>query len=131
MNSQHAIEDAVAKLAQRLGWRLVVQFGSSVTSPETARDVDIAVLPKREAELAERGRWLAALETVLAPRKVDLLVLDETTSPLARFEVFRAGHCLYEAEPDLFSREQDRAFFLYADSEKFRRAAREMLHDRP
>ncbi len=121
--------ETITQLAQRFGWRLVIQFGSSVTQPETARDVDIAVLPAKEAELIERGRWLAALETLFAPRKVDLLVIDEVVSPLARFEVFRTGHCLYEAEAGLFSREQDRAFFLYADSEKFRRTAREILHE--
>jgi predicted nucleotidyltransferase len=105
MNVEEPFGEPIAKRAQRFGWRLVVQFGSSVGSPDTARDVDLAVLPAREAELAERGRWLVALETLFAPCKVDLLVLDETVSPLARFEVFRAGRCLYEAEPDLFSRE--------------------------
>lgn len=39
----------------------------------------------------------------------------------------RAGHCLFEAEAGLFERERDRAFFLYADSEWFRRQQREML----
>ena len=129
MTSLTSVRDAIAELAQRFGWRLVIQFGSSVAHPETARDIDIAVLPARKAELDERGRWLAALETLFAPRKVDLLVVDEVVSPLARFEVFRTGHCLYEAEAGLFSREQDRAFFLYADSEKFRRTAREILHE--
>jgi len=50
---------------------------------------------------------------------------------VARFEVFRQGRCLFEAEPGLFSREQDRAFFLYADSEPIRRQMREVLHGRP
>jgi predicted nucleotidyltransferase len=121
----------LAPLAQRFGWRLVVLFGSAARRSKTARDLDLAVVPERPAGLMERGRWLAALEEAVAPQRVDLLVVDDAVSPLARFEVFRDGRCLYEAEPGLFWREQDRAFFLYADSGKFRRAAREMLDDRP
>jgi predicted nucleotidyltransferase len=124
-----ALAQRVAPLAQRFGWRLVVLFGSAAQRPETARDIDLAVLPAKAAGLFERGRWLAELEAAFAPRRVDLLVLDETVSPLARFEVFRSGRCLYEAQPQRFSREQDRAFFLYADSAKFRRAAREILNE--
>jgi hypothetical protein len=75
----------------------------------------------------EQGGWQARLEALFAPTPVDLLLLHDALSPLTRFEVFRDGKCLYEAEPGLFSAEQDRAFFLYADSEKFRQASREML----
>ncbi len=80
--------------------------------------------------LLEQGRWQARLEGLFAPRPVDLLVLSAASSPVVRFEVFRRGHCLFEAEPGLFSREQDRAFFLYADSETFRRQTREVLYGR-
>ncbi len=85
-------------------------------------------MPSSAPDLLEEGRWLAALEAVFAPRPVDLLVLTDRLSPLARFEVFRAGVCLFEAQEGLFSREQDRAFFLYADSSRFRRASLEVLH---
>jgi hypothetical protein len=53
--------------------------------------------------------------------------LGAATSPVTRFEVFRAGRRLYEAETGLFEPERDRAFFLYADSEWFRRQQREVL----
>lgn len=120
----------IAPLAERFGWRLVVLFGSAASRPAEARDVDMAVLPAGTSSLFDRGRRLAELERLFAPPPVDLLVLGPDTLPIARLEVFREGQCLYEAEPGLFSREQDRAFFLYADSEKFRRVAREVLHGR-
>lgn len=121
---------AVSDLAHRHGWRLVVLFGSAARG-EAARDLDLAVLPKTMPSLLAQGAWLAELEERLAPWAVDLLVLGDETSPVARFEVFRQGRCLFEAEPGLFSREQDRAFFLYADSEPIRRQMREVLHAHP
>ncbi len=120
--------NAITQLARRFGWRLVVLFGSAVQE-SAGRDLDLAVMPGSAPDLLEEGRWLAALESLFAPRPVDLLILAERLSPLARFEVFRAGVCLFEARDGLFSREQDRAFFLYADSGGFRRASLEVLRD--
>jgi predicted nucleotidyltransferase len=117
---------AVGGLARRFGWRLVVLFGS-LARGEDGRDVDLAVQPAADPGLLEQGGWQATLEELMAPRPVDLVLLHDGLSPLARFEIFRDGRCLYEAQPGLFSAEQDRAFFLYADSEKFRRAEQEML----
>jgi predicted nucleotidyltransferase len=113
-------------LAARHGWRLVVLFGSSARGA-AGRDIDLALLPALIPDLLEHGRWQAELEGLLAPRPVDLVLLGAATSPVTRFEVFRAGRCLYEAETGLFERERDRAFFLYADSEWFRRQQREVL----
>ena len=113
-------------LAAQSGWRLVVLFGS-VARDGHGRDMDLAVLPASAPSLFEQGAWQAQLEGRLAPWPVDLLVLDAVTSPVTRFEVFRAGHCLFEAEPGLYEHERDRAFFLYADSAWFRRQQREVL----
>ena len=119
-------QHAVAELGLSNRWRLVVLFGSTARVGK-GRDVDLAVLPSGEVSLMEQGGWQARLEAVFAPQPVDLVLLHGALSPLTRFEVFRDGRCLYEAQPSLFSTEQDRAFFLDADSEKFRRAGREML----
>ena len=119
-------QQALAELARSHRWRLVVLFGSTARAGK-GRDVDLAVLPSGDVSLMEQGGWQARLEALFAPKPVDLLQLHDALSPLTRFEVFRDGKCLYEAEPGLFSAEQDRAVFLYADSEKFRRASREML----
>jgi predicted nucleotidyltransferase len=121
------LASAIAPLAHRYAWRLVVLFGSAARGGP-ARDLDLAVLPTVTPSLLEQGAWVAALEAALAPWSVDLLLIGGWTSPVARFEVFRAGHCLYEAEQGLYGHEQDRAFFLYADSEPIRRQMREVLH---
>ena len=118
---------ALGDLARRHGWRLVVLFGS-MARVGAGRDLDLAVLPGSVPGLMEEGGWLAALECIWAPRPVDLLLLGDETSPVSRFQVFRDGRCLWEAETGLFERERDRAFFLYADSAHFRRQQREVLH---
>ena len=123
-----ARDDALAALARRFGWRLVVLFGSTARDGE-GRDVDLAVLPEMPPTLMTQGRWQAELEALFDPAPVDLLVLSDATNPVTRFEALRPGRLLFETEAGLFDREQDRAFFLYADSEKFRRFTREMLRD--
>jgi predicted nucleotidyltransferase len=119
---------AVRDLARRFRWRLVVLFGS-VARDGKGRDLDLAVLPAAMPGLLEEGGWQAELEALCVPWEVDLLLLNPETSPVTRFQVFRDGRCLYEAEAGLFERERDRAFFLYADSEHFRRQQRETLSE--
>jgi len=120
---------ALREFVRRFDWRLVVLFGS-LARGGPGRDVDLAVLPAVETALMEQGNWQARLEDLFAPWPVDLLLLNDALPPLTRFEIFRDGRCLFEAQEGLFSREQDRAFFLYADSEKFRQATREVLRGR-
>lgn len=120
--------EAIAQLARRFEWRLVVLFGSAAKG-SGGRDMDLAVIPRSTPGLLEESGWLAALEALFVPRRVDLVILNERLSPLIRFEVFCAGVCLFEAQEGLFDREQDRAFFLYADSNGFRRASLEVLRD--
>lgn len=107
--------DALKALAVRHGWRLLILFGS-VARDGQGRDVDLAVDPGVVPDLMTQGRWLRELEDILMPLSVDLLVLQDGTSPLIRFQVFRDGLCLYESVPGMFEREQDRAFFLHADA---------------
>ena len=126
LNDVLSRQDQLVFLARRFGWRLVVLFGSVATDGE-GRDVDLAVLPDAVPTLMERGRWQVELEALFEPVAVDLVALGDTTNPVTRFETLRAGRLLFESEKGLFDRERDRAFFLYADSEKFRRATREML----
>ena len=95
------------------------------------RDIDLAVLPGAMPDLLEQGRWQVQLEQILAPCPVDLLLLGAGTSPVTRFEVFRHGKLLFEENAGLFERERDRAFFLYADSEWFRKQQREALYGAP
>ncbi|WP_422126398.1 nucleotidyltransferase family protein [Thioalkalivibrio sulfidiphilus] len=112
--SPHQLE-ALKTLAAYHGWQLLVLFGS-VAREGQGRDIDLAVVPGEVPGLMTQGRWLRELEDILKPQPVDLLVLQDGTSPLTRFQVFRDGVCLYESLPGKFAREQDRAFFLHADA---------------
>ena len=119
---------ALRSLAARHAWRLVVLFGS-VARDGRGRDLDLAVLPDTDPDLLEQGRWWSELTALVPGVPLDLLVLGPSTSPLTRFEVMREGRCLYEAVPGLFDREQDRAFFLYADTQWLRDRTRELPHE--
>jgi len=115
--------EALKNLARRYDWQLLVLFGS-VAREGQGRDIDLAVLPKEVPDLMSQGRWLRELEDILNPQPTDLLVLQQDTSPLIRFQVFRDGLCLFESAPGKFEREQDRAFFLHADATLFTAKAR-------
>lgn len=119
--------DAARDLARRYGWRLLVLFGTSAHGE--GRDVDLAVLPMRPPQALELGEWQSALEDLFAPRPVDLVLIHAGMSPLLRYEALCRGRCLYEAEDGLFDAEQDRAFFLHADSAPLRRALSEYLRE--
>lgn len=128
--AQAGLESAAPRLralARRYGWHLAVVFGSAARG-EAARDVDLAVLATSAPTLLEQGGWQAELEGLWSPLPVDLLLLGSELSPVMRYRVFRDGVCLFESESGLFERERDRAFFLYADSEWFRRQQREALY---
>ena len=122
-----ALSAAVQPLAGRYAWRLVVLFGS-VARTGQGRDLDLAILPSVQPDLLEQGRWWSDLDARLPGLPVDLLVLGPATSPLTLFEVMREGHCLFEDTPGRFDQEQDRAFFLYADSQWIRDRMRGVQH---
>jgi len=114
-------------LVGRHRWRLVVLFGS-VARGEPGRDLDLAVLPGATPSLLEQGRWQSEVDSLWAPWPGQRLLIGPDLSPVTRYRIFRDGRCLAEAEPGLFERERDRAFFLHADSEWFRRQQREALY---
>lgn len=119
--------NALREMARRHGWRLLVLFGSSARGE--GRDVDLAVLPAQPPDPLALGGWQAKLEAVLRPLPVDLVLIHNGLSPLVRYEALCRGVCLYEAEPGLFDSEQDRAFFLHADSAPLRRALADFLQE--
>lgn len=126
MLSQARLEALVA-LARRHGWRLVVLFGSSVHC--AGRDVVLAVLLAQLPDGMQLGSWQAAHDALFAPRPVDRVLIHAGMSPRLRFAALCRGRCLYEAEAGLFDAEQDRAFFLHADSAPLRRALAEYLRE--
>jgi predicted nucleotidyltransferase len=120
------LQKRVAHLAVECGWKLVVLFGSTAQQG-TGRDWDIAILPQEGVDLLTQGGWQQSLESLTAPKPVDLVLITDALSPLTRFEIFRNGQCLFERDLGLFDRERDRAFFLHADSEWLRRRTWETL----
>lgn len=124
-----ALRAAVRPLAEQYDWRLLVLFGSTAKDGH-GRDLDLAVLPQAQPGLLEQGRWWSDLDVALRGAPLDLLVIGPATSPLTLFEVMQHGRLVYEETPGLFDREQDRAFFLYADSQWIRDRTREVLYGR-
>lgn len=121
------LETRIKDLAVELDWELAVLFGSTAREG-TGRDLDIAVQSRKDIDLLTQGGWQQRLESITTPTPVDLVLITAGLSPLLRFEIFRAGLCLFEREPGLFDQERTRAFFLYADSEWLRQSARASLY---
>ncbi|TFV62255.1 hypothetical protein E4P41_07750 [Geodermatophilus sp. DF01-2] len=99
-----AVDDGrLDELARRHGVSLITVFGSAVRTPESARDLDVAV------SLAAGTHGLLALVGDLADLTdsddVDVLVLDGA-SPTARFAGLVGAQPLYEASAGLFARTQ-------------------------
>lgn len=96
----------LARLRAALGegppLRLAVLFGSHATgAANKGSDVDVGIFPAYDLslgdELAEAHRLSTRLDA-----DVDLVRIDQD-EPLLGLEVAKHGHCLYEAEPGIFS----------------------------
>lgn len=103
--------------------RLVVLFGSAATGRTwSGSDVDVALCLDPVPPPTERLRIIGEIQDRSGPRRADVVFLRPETDPVLRFEIFRDGLPLYEAEPGLFTRERVRAVKLYQDALPFRRA---------
>lgn len=133
MSEMARVRQALTRWARReSGCRLLVLFGSETTGRAWSEsDVDLAVsfdpLPSPE----ERLRTIGELQDCCGGRPVDVVFLRPETDPVLRFQVFRQGEPLYEAEPGLFVEERVRAVMLYHDALPFRRALVERLGSGP
>lgn len=108
--------------------RLLVLHGSEAgghTWPESDVDLAIACDPMPSPE--ERLRIIGALQDRCGGRRADVTFLRPGTDPVLRFEVFKRGVPLYEAEPGLFVEERVRAVMLHQDAIPFRRALVERM----
>ncbi len=79
-------------LAQRRDIRFALLFGSSVTRPDGARDVDVALSFDAPLSLMEMGALAVLLESAVG-KSVDVVDVDEATT-LLRWEIVRAGRTL-------------------------------------
>lgn len=134
------LEQRLHTWAERSGVRLCVLFGSQVgadaanagagaasPSPSARSDVDIAIqfptLPPPERRLELIGE----AQDICGEAMADVVFLHLRTDPVLRFEIFRSGTPVYEAEEGIFIDEKVRALMLYEDALPFRRMLRERL----
>jgi predicted nucleotidyltransferase len=112
---------------ERNNLRLVTLFGSASRDEPTAHDVDIAV----SARSGERLDILDVVNDLLAltgSDDIDVLDLDRA-GPVARQHAL-FGEPLYESEPGLYAREQDRASMERMDTEWFRMLNLKLMAER-
>lgn len=105
-----------------LGIDLLVLFGSAVTHPADAHDVDLAysgrpTAPRLDVVNAFLHRFGDA---------VDLMPLADA-GPVAAWEALGKGRILHEAVPGTFAMAQMTAYGIFQDTREFRRLALEVL----
>lgn len=115
--------------------KLLVIFGSRATGRDhTGSDWDFAVLyDEKLRRMYEQEGWSelriwAILENAfeLSEDKIDVVELNHC-SPLMGFLIARDGKLLYEKEPNEFTRFRCKAWKIYADTAKFRKARRRSI----
>lgn len=109
---------------------LVIRFGSTVRG--TARpdsDVDLGVWAERELSLSDQSELVSELARRygFAEDRIDLVDL-RAASPLLLHEVAEGGELLQGA-PDDFVRFRVRAWKIYQDTARLRRAREKHLSD--
>jgi predicted nucleotidyltransferase len=99
--------------------RIMVLFGSSVEGK--GRDLDIAAFLSRGTAAAAINKLelIAALESIFN-KKVDLVVVNPSTSTTLLYEISKKNVLLHEDREGSFQEEQSLAFRKYADTVKFR-----------
>lgn len=120
--------EALSRWAEDRGCRLLVLFGSAAsTGGRPDSDVDLAVAFEPLPPPRERLSIIGELQDRVTPRRADVVFLRTETDPVLRFEIFRTGSPLYEAEEGLYVHEVVRAVALYEDALPFRRALERSL----
>ena len=119
--------EALAGTCEKFGIDLVVLFGSrAVGEAREDSDMDVAVrFRDGRPELMALLKAVGAIEDLMGP-KADVGVLNEA-DPLFMWEVADGGIPLYEAHEDAFLKFLLYARGRYADTQKFRDMAWEML----
>jgi hypothetical protein len=98
-------------------------------SPSARSDVDIAIQfatlppPDRRLEL------IGEAQDICGAAIADVVFLHLRTDPVLRFEIFRSGTPVYEAEEGHFIDQKVRSLMLYEDALPFRRMLRERLRE--
>lgn len=123
---QDAAEDGrLEAIAHARELTLVTVFGSVIDDPANAKDIDIAVLPRRGTNLD----ILAVINDFLLlthSDDVDLLDLGRA-GPVARQHALTYSEVLYESRPGEFAEAQLKAGMERMDTEWFREHALRLL----
>lgn len=106
----------------RLGIELLVLFGSALTDPEGADDVDLAYLAAKDVPQLDVAD--AFLERV--GDGVDLMDL-RLANPIARWEALGPGRILAEQTPGTFAKQQMAAYGEWNDTREFRELALQVM----
>lgn len=123
------MEGSIPQRASLRAWargrqaRLLVVFGSAA-APEgrgSPGDLDIAVEFSEVPHPDERLEVVRELQALVDPLRVDVVFLRRGLDPVLRFEIFRSGQPIHEAEEGLMVRERVRALMEYQDALPFRR----------
>jgi predicted nucleotidyltransferase len=111
--------EALARIAERHGVVLLLQFGSSVTGQRHARsDLDLGVLLDRpHVSLDERGALLHDLQTAFPGEDVDFAILDHA-DPLFLKKVMESCRLLH-GDPGRLQRLRIYAFKRYQDHKRY------------
>ena len=123
------MEGSIPQCAPLRAWarerkvHLLVVFGSAAAPEGTGppKDLDIAVEFAEMPPPAERLEVIGELQALVDPLRVDVVFLRRDLDPVLRFEIFRSGQPLHEAEEGLMVRERVRALKEYQDALPFRR----------
>lgn len=123
------LHDRLRTAAREAGAELCVLFGSRAAgSPRPGADVDLALvfaaLPSPQRRLGILGLLQAAAGAI----PVDITFVHAGTDPVLRFEIFRSGCVLHEAQPGLMVEERVRALIQYEDALPLRRIRLERQH---
>ncbi len=110
----------IKSFCKESGIELLVLFGSSASDePETARDIDVAIILKKGMRPSKLD-LIYKLDDFSNGKKIDLVILTVDTDPLILHEIFFNGQCIYEIKQGFFEKEKLRAWKLYIDTMKIR-----------
>lgn len=115
-------DPGLEEFCARLGVELLVLFGSALTDPEDAHDVDLAYLASKDvSQLDVADAFLERLG-----EGVDLMDL-RLANPIARWEALGPGRILAEQTPGTFARQQMAAYGEWNDTREFRELALQVM----
>lgn len=124
-------EKNIQKLFTRYSVRFAYLFGSRATGEGkiAASDYDIAVffgVGTPRSRFAMRLKLMEELQNILAPVRVDLLVLDDICSIALRYEIINTGRLIYKKDESRRIDFEFRAIHEYEDFAPFLHAYNQM-----